>query len=86
VCLGDRGPAAQPAVPALAAALAAHADRDEELRFTLAYALVRVDPRAEAAVPALVVLVKDKDQFRATWAAKALRRIDPRAAAEAGVP
>ena len=55
--LGQIGPKAEAAVPALAKALQ---DKEEKVRQDAAVALGRIGPKAQAAAPALVEALKDK--------------------------
>ena len=56
--LGEIGPVAKDAVPALIIALK---DKDKQVRGNAAVALGKVGPSAKDAVPALTVALKDKD-------------------------
>src|SRR5205823_299713 len=78
LALGEIGPAARDAVPALIAALKAKDDSDS---WAAAAALGGIGPAAKAAVPALHKLVKER---QCVASAKALGRIGP--AARAAVP
>jgi HEAT repeat protein len=73
--LGQIGPAAKEAVPALIAVLK---DEDSELRASAATALGGIGPAAKEAVPALSVALKDKDKRVREIAASALRKIRAR--------
>jgi HEAT repeat protein len=80
--LGDLGPGAKTAVPALAAALR---DEYEGVREQAARALGQIGPDAKAAVPALQVTLRDTVDPVRLAAADALKKIDPAAAAKAGL-
>jgi HEAT repeat protein len=73
------GPAAYPAVPALALTL-----RDDfaDARMYAAEALRAIGPKAEEAIPALLEALKDKDPSVRTTSARALFKISPAHAAE----
>jgi HEAT repeat protein len=79
--LGQLGPAAKPAVPALAEALA---DKDSEVRQAVTETIGRLGQDAQAAVPALLRLLKDPDDNVRREAAQVLGKIGP-AAREATV-
>ncbi len=76
--LGQIGPAAAPAAPALAEILA---DQDPNVATEAAYALAKIGPGAKAAVPALVDVLKQPESNRTLAAAYALGRIGPAASA-----
>jgi HEAT repeat protein/lysophospholipase L1-like esterase len=77
--LGNLGPSAGPAVPALVATLS-----QEETDVVAAAALARIGAAAHEAVPALVGALRHADAGRRWRAARTLGRIGP--AAAAGVP
>ena len=79
--LGDIGPEAEAAVPALARALE---DSDDDVRRTSADALGDIGPAAEAAVPALARALDDTDASVRSNAATALGDLGP--VARAAVP
>ncbi len=66
------GPAAKPAVPALAQALA---DSSAELRWRAARTLAAIGPGASDAVPALIVALNDSETLVRAQVAHALRKI-----------
>ncbi|MHC4506691.1 MAG: HEAT repeat domain-containing protein, partial [Planctomycetota bacterium] len=74
--LGELGPAAKKAVPALARAVA---DEDESVRAQAAHALGEIGPEAKGAVPALARAVGDKYRSVRAQAAQALGEIGPEA-------
>lgn len=81
--LGDIGPAAKDAVPALIVAL--KKDADEDVRRNVATALGEIGPMAKGAVPALIIaLKKDVDEEVRRNTAIALGEIGP--AAKDAVP
>ena len=76
--LGQIGPPAAPAVPALVKVLA---DPDPNVRTAAEFALGKIGPGAKEAVPALVQLVKEPEKSSAHAAVYALGSIGPDAAA-----
>ncbi len=72
--LGQMGPEARSAVPALTEALA---DRDESIRQWAAYALGQIGPAARAALPALREALGDANTFARLKAAEALWALAP---------
>ena len=72
--LGQIGPAAKDAVPALIEALK---DKDGKARVYAASALAKIDPASKDAVPALIGALKDKDGVVRSAAASALCGIRP---------
>ena len=75
--LGDFGPAAQQAVPALVKALR---DSNATLRLNAAFALGKIGARPKLAVPALVDRLDDPDEGVRMYAAIALKKFGARAA------
>jgi HEAT repeat protein len=73
-CLGQMGPAARPAVPALVEALR---DADDVTRVLVAEVLGRIGPGAAAAVPALAEALREPDDPISRTAAGALEQIGP---------
>jgi len=73
IALGGFGPAAEPAVPDLAALLR---HRDNIIRYQAARALGRLGPTARAAVPALHQALEDRSPGVRIAARDALRRIE----------
>jgi serine/threonine protein kinase/HEAT repeat protein/Tfp pilus assembly protein PilZ len=76
--LGDMGPAAKEAIPALTGALE---DKDNTVRCEAARALGRMDSAAKEAVPALAAALRDEDEVLRHHAAAALGLIGPDALA-----
>jgi HEAT repeat len=77
-CLGGLGPEARQSAPVLATVWVRWDDsEDESLRFTLAYALLSVEPRSVAAVPGLARLLKADNTYGACWAASHLADMGP---------
>ncbi len=76
--LGQIGPAAAPAAPALAKLLA---DEDVNARLEAAYALAKIGPEAKPAVPALAEVLKQPESNLSHAAVYALGRIGPAASA-----
>ena len=74
--LVDLGPKAQPALPALVAALA---DPDAHVRREVLFAMAAIGPEAAAAKDAILAVLGDSDAHVATVAAYALGRIGPAA-------
>jgi len=74
--LGNIGPKAEKAVPALIQALK---DKHEFVRYYAAIALGKIGRGAEKAVPALIEALKDKDKWVRFYAAVALRDLGPKA-------
>lgn len=74
--LGNMGPAAEDAVPALARALE---DMDVQVRQTAAWALAAIGPAAKDAVPELIRAVRDSNRVVQANAAQALGAIGPAA-------
>jgi HEAT repeat protein len=70
--LGDYGPQAKSAVPALREALA---DSDRYVRMRAAYSLAEIRPDAQAAIPELTKALKDKEKYVREAAAYALKRL-----------
>lgn len=60
-------------------------DPDASVRGAAASSLKAFGGEAEGAVPALLELLKDNDEYARGVAAKALEQIDPEAATKAGV-
>lgn len=79
VALGRVGPLA---VPALREALKSS---DRNVQCSTMYALGRIGPEAKPAVPALLEMLQDKDEYYRFAAGHALKKIDPDAAVKAGV-
>jgi HEAT repeat protein len=77
VAIGDLGPGARAAVPALIEALR---DPNATVRFQAAISLGCIGPEARAAVPALIGTLKDGVFFVRGWSAFALGEIGPEAA------
>ncbi len=76
--IGGMGPAAEPAVPALIAALK---DPEAAVRFPVCIALREIGPAARDAVPALTETLEDRNEDVSAMARKALISItgsDPR--------
>ena len=76
--LGQIGPAAKDAVPALSEALK---DKEGYVRRAAVSALGRIGPAAKDAVPALMVALKHKNRRVRSYAANALGQIGPAAKA-----
>jgi len=74
MALGELGPEASAAVPALCVALK---DKDKDVRRQAANALGRIGDAARAAIPPLTELLSDTDDEVRRSAADALRDIDP---------
>jgi uncharacterized protein (TIGR03067 family) len=72
--LGDLGPAAKPAVPALAAALK---DPERWVRASAAEALGKIGPASRTAVPGLLTATRDPESLVRAAAGKALAGIGP---------
>jgi len=72
IALGNHGPSAAKAVPALTAALKSE---DATLRWLAAEALGRIGPDAKQAIPALKQLLNDPDNVVRINAAESLKRI-----------
>src|SRR5262249_17257568 len=70
--LGEIGPAAKAAVPALISALK---DQDWEVRRATANALGKIGPAPKDAVPGLMVALKDPESVVRSSAAAALKEI-----------
>jgi HEAT repeat protein len=81
MALGEIGPAARSAVPALIGALKNDADH----RPLIAQSLGRIGPDARAAVPALIDLFENDGELVKDAVAEALKAIDPKAAALEGI-
>jgi HEAT repeat protein len=77
VAIGDLGPGARAAVPALIEALR---DPNPTVRFQAAIAVGCIGPEARAAVTALIATLKDGVFFVRGWTAFALGEIGPEAA------
>ena len=75
--LGQMGPAAAPATPALAKLIA---DKDERVALEAAVALANIGPGAKGAVPALIEALEQAENPNAYAMAYALGRIGPDAA------
>ena len=79
--LGEIGPAAKAAVPALVELLK---DKERQVPFVAAVALGKIGPAAKGATPALMEMLKGKDKIARSAAAWALWNIgDPKAKEEA---
>ncbi len=77
--LGNIGPAARAAVPALVRVLTREHDGDDVLRGAAAYALGEIGPSAGEAVPALLDLMREKEAALRVAAPYALGRVGPAA-------
>ncbi|HYT61141.1 MAG TPA: HEAT repeat domain-containing protein [Haliangiales bacterium] len=75
--LGDLGPAARNAAPALVEALR---DRDPTLRRNAAFALGKIGAKPALAVPALAGVLSDRNEEVRMYAAIALKKFGPQAA------
>jgi HEAT repeat protein len=76
--LGELGPEAKIAVPALIGALK---NEDARVRQAAAEALGKIGPDAHKAVPSLHQALKDTDSAVSAAAAAALKKIDPQVSA-----
>lgn len=76
VTIGNKGPDARRAIPALIEALSR---KEGAVRRHAAYALGKMGPAARDAVPHLEKLLKDENAVARIWAVQALVRIDPQA-------